>query len=82
MEVWLDSGIRSGSDVFKCIALGATGVMIGRPYAMALACNGEQGIIDCISNIMSELELNMALSGCHTINDINSTLISHPWKTT
>lgn len=82
MEVWLDSGIRSGSDVFKCVAMGATGVMIGRPYAMALACNGEQGIIDCITNIMSELELNMALSGCHSINDLNSTLVSNPWKTT
>jgi lactate 2-monooxygenase len=82
LEVWLDSGIRSGSDVYKCIALGATGVMIGRPYAMALACNGEEGIIDCLNNIMSELELHMALSGCHTINDINQDLISHPWKTT
>jgi len=81
-EVWMDSGIRSGSDVFKCIAMGATGVMIGRPYAMALACNGEQGIVDCLTNIMSELELNMALSGCHTLQDINSTLITHPWKTT
>jgi len=82
LEVWLDSGIRSGSDIFKCLALGATGVMIGRPYAMALACNGEQGIIDCLTNIMAELELNMALSGCHTLNDIHTNLISHPWKNT
>ncbi len=82
LEVWLDSGIRSGSDIFKCLALGATGVMIGRPYAMALACNGEQGIIDCLTNIMAELELNMALSGCHTLKDIHTNLISHPWKNT
>ena len=81
LEVWMDSGIRSGSDVYKCIAMGAKGVMIGRPYAMALACNGEQGVIDCLTNIMSELELNMALSGCHTIEDIHQDLISHPWKT-
>ncbi|MBK9104378.1 MAG: alpha-hydroxy-acid oxidizing protein [Saprospiraceae bacterium] len=81
LDVWLDSGIRSGSDVYKCIAMGATGVLIGRPYAMALACNGQQGVIDCLTNIMSELELHMALSGCHTINDINQDLISHPWKT-
>lgn len=81
LDVWLDSGIRSGSDVYKCIAMGATGVLIGRPYAMALACNGQQGIVDCLTNIMSELELHMALSGCHTITDINQDLISHPWKT-
>lgn len=80
LEIWLDSGVRNGSDAFKCIAIGATGVMIGRPHAMALACGGTQGVIDCLTNIMSELELNMALSGCRTINDINSSLISHPWK--
>ena len=80
MEVWVDSGIRSGSDVFKCLALGATGVMIGRPFAMALACHGTRGIIDTLTNIQSELELNMALTGCRTIQDINAELISHPWK--
>ena len=77
IEVWLDSGIRNGSDIFKCVALGATGVMIGRPYAFALACNGTDGIKDCISNIMSELELIMALSGCRTLSDINLSLISN-----
>ena len=82
LDVWVDSGIRTGSDAYKCIAMGATGVMIGRPYAMALACGGTQGVIDCMTNILSELELNMALSGCHTLNDINSSLISHPWKIT
>jgi len=82
LDVWIDSGIRSGSDAYKCLAMGATGVMIGRPHAMALACGGTQGVIDCMTNIISELELNMALSGCHTINDINSSIISHPWKNT
>jgi lactate 2-monooxygenase len=82
MEIWVDSGIRSGSDVFKCLAMGATGVMIGRPYAMALACNGTEGVIDCLTNILSELELNMALSGCKNISEITAALITHPWKTT
>lgn len=82
LDIWIDSGIRSGSDVYKCIAMGATGVLIGRPYAMALACNGEQGVVDCLSNILAELELNMALSGCHAIDDIQSDLISHPWTNT
>lgn len=81
MEVWMDSGIRSGSDIYKCLALGVTGVLIGRPYAMALACNGTQGVIDCLTNLMAELELNMALSGCPAVADITPDLVSHPWKT-
>jgi lactate 2-monooxygenase len=80
IDVWVDSGIRSGSDVYKCKALGATGVMIGRPFAMALACGGTSGVIDCISNLMAELELNMALSGCASLDNITSDLITHPWK--
>lgn len=82
IDVWMDSGIRTGSDILKCLAIGATGVMIGRPYAMALACHGQQGIIDCLTNLLSELELNMALSGFATLHDIKPDLISHPWKNT
>ncbi|MEP6796362.1 MAG: alpha-hydroxy-acid oxidizing protein, partial [Saprospiraceae bacterium] len=78
LEIWIDSGIRTGSDVFKCVALGAKGVLIGRPYAYALACGGQQGVVDCLSNIMAELELIMTLSGCRTLADINVDLISHP----
>jgi lactate 2-monooxygenase len=82
LDVWVDSGIRAGSDVFKCIGLGATGVLIGRPFAMALACNGQQGVEDCVQNIIAELELTMALSGAHNLDDINHTLITHPWTNT
>jgi len=80
-EVWIDSGIRNGSDVFKCLAMGATGVLVGRPFAMALACGGASAMQDCLNNITSELELNMALSGCANIQDITPDLITHPWKT-
>lgn len=79
IEVWMDSGIRTGSDVFKCVAMGAKGVMIGRPYAYALACNGTDGVVDCISNIMAELELIMALSGCKNLSEITQDNISHPF---
>lgn len=82
LEVWMDSGIRTGTDIYKCLALGATGVMIGRPFVMALAARGEQGIVDCIQNFQAELELQMALTGCRQRSDINENLISHPWKTT
>jgi len=82
MDVWVDSGIRSGSDVFKCLALGANAVLIGRPFAMALAIGGSNSMIDCLENILSEFELTMALSGCASLPDITPDLISHPWKTT
>ena len=82
MDVWVDSGIRSGSDVFKCLALGANAVLIGRPFAMALATGGSLAMIDCLDNILSEFELTMALSGCASLPDITPDLISHPWKTT
>jgi len=81
-EVWMDSGIRSGSDVFKCLAMGASGVLIGRPFAMALAHGGSSAMIDTLNNIQAELELTMALSGCASLSDITPDLISHPWKTT
>jgi lactate 2-monooxygenase len=82
LELWVDSGIRSGSDIFKCLALGAKGVMIGRPFAMALAHGGARSMIDVMNYMMAELELTMALSGCQSIHDITPDLISHPWKTT
>lgn len=77
LDVWVDSGIRTGSDIYKCLALGATGVLIGRPYAMALACGGASGVIDCIDNLMAELELTMVLSGCDSLSAIHASLFSH-----
>lgn len=78
--IWIDSGIRSGSDIYKCLAMGANGVLIGRPMAMALACGGKQGVIDCTNNMIAELELHMALTGCKTIEDISKHHITHPWN--
>ncbi len=82
IDVWMDSGVRSGSDMFKCIAMGATGVLIGRPYAYSLAINGADGVEEYIQNLMADFELTMALSGCHTLTQINNDLISHPWTNT
>jgi len=82
LDLWIDSGIRTGSDVFKCVGLGATGTLVGRPFAMALACNGQAGVEDYLQQVLSEFELTMALSGCRTVADITPSLIQHPWKTT
>ena len=81
-EVWVDSGIRTGSDIYKCLAMGAKGVLVGRPFAMALAVGGAKAMKDYLNYMIAELELTMALSGCASLSDITPDLITHPWKTT
>jgi lactate 2-monooxygenase len=75
MPVLFDSGIRSGADVFKAIALGADAVLIGRPYVYGLALAGEAGVSAVIRNMLAELDLTMGLSGCRTIGDIREATL-------
>ena len=70
MPLILDSGVRTGADIFKALALGATAVGIGRPYAWALALGGRAGVAEWIDNTAAEFELTMALAGCRTTADI------------
>lgn len=69
--VLLDSGVRSGADMFKAIALGAKAVCIGRPFAYGLALDGQQGVVEVLKNFYSDFELTMALSGCKSVAEIN-----------
>jgi len=62
-EVWLDSGIRSGQDVLKALALGAKGTMIGRAYIHGLGAMGEDGVTRALEVIRKELDVSMALCG-------------------
>ena len=71
IPVLMDSGIRSGADTFKALALGAKAVLIGRPFVYGLALNGAKGVSDVIQNFMSDFELNMALAGCKSIQEIS-----------
>jgi lactate 2-monooxygenase len=71
----LDSGIRSGSDCFKAIALGADAVLLGRPYAYGLAIGRQQGVRDVILNLLSEFELTARLAGCRNLAEINEDMI-------
>ena len=73
--VLLDSGIRSGSDVFKALALGADAVLIGRLQIHALAVAGALGVAHMLRLLREELEVTMALAGCPTIDDINPSSI-------
>ena len=63
--VLLDSGIRSAADAFKAVALGASAVLLGRPYVWALAAGGEEAVARLLKGFLAELDLTLALSG-HT----------------
>lgn len=71
IPILIDSGIRSGADVFKCLALGATAVCIGRPYVYGLAVAGQRGVEEVLKNFIADFELNMGLAGCRSISEIN-----------
>ncbi|MBP6985230.1 MAG: alpha-hydroxy-acid oxidizing protein [Alphaproteobacteria bacterium] len=77
IPVFMDSGIRGGSDIFKALALGAHAVFIGRPYLFALAIAGEAGVKELIQNLKAEFELLMILSGCKSISEINRDRIKY-----
>lgn len=62
-EVWLDSGIRSGQDVLKALALGAKGAMIGRAYIYGLGAMGQAGVTKALEVIWKEMDITMALCG-------------------
>ncbi|WP_329619486.1 alpha-hydroxy-acid oxidizing protein [Streptomyces sp. NBC_01255] len=66
-EVLLDSGVRSGTDVLRALALGASGVLLGRPVLWGLASGGERGVTGVLELLRSELEVSMALAGAPNV---------------
>jgi lactate 2-monooxygenase len=70
IPVLFDSGIRSGADVFKALALGADAVCVGRPYAYALAAAGQAGVEALMADVVAELDLTLALAGWTTAAEI------------
>src|SRR3569623_1003514 len=70
--VLFDSGIRSGSDVIKAVALGATAVGVGRPYAYGLALDGAEGAAHVLKCLLAEADLLMAVNGYPTIADVRA----------
>ncbi len=71
IPVLFDSGIRSGADIFKALALGARAVCIGRPYVYGLAVAGHEGVREIIQNLMAEFDLTLGLAGCQSIGEIS-----------
>jgi lactate 2-monooxygenase len=70
VPVLLDSGVRGGADAFKALALGATAVLLGRPYVYGLAIAGERGVREVIRNYMADFDLTMGLAGCRSTAEI------------
>ena len=77
-EVYLDGGIRRGTDIFKALALGARAVLVGRPILWGLAVDGASGVQQVLSILHTELERAMKLAGCPTIASINRALVKMP----
>ena len=75
MTVLFDSGIRTGSDVMKAIALGAKAVLVGRPYVYGLGLGGEDGVRHVLRSLLAELDLSMALSGCASYADLTPEIL-------
>jgi lactate 2-monooxygenase len=74
--VLMDGGIRTAADVLKAMALGADAVLLGRPYAYALAVGGQRGVEELIQNLLAELDLNLALAGAHSVGELDRTWLT------
>jgi isopentenyl diphosphate isomerase/L-lactate dehydrogenase-like FMN-dependent dehydrogenase len=70
IDVYLDGGIRRGTDILKAVALGAKAVLIGRPVLWGLAVDGAQGVRNVLEILKKEFRLAMMLCGCQTVDDI------------
>ncbi|HET6377287.1 MAG TPA: alpha-hydroxy acid oxidase [Methylocella sp.] len=77
-EIWFDGGIRSGQDVFRAVALGAKGALIGRAYLYGLGAMGEAGVRLCLEIIAKELSATMGFCGAANINAVNAGMLAGP----
>ncbi|MYR07219.1 lactate 2-monooxygenase [Gordonia sp. SID5947] len=75
IKVLVDSGIHTGADVFKALALGADAACIGRPHMYGLALAGADGARDVVANIIAELDLTLGLAGHTSVADVNPTAL-------
>ena len=75
MKIFVDGGIRSGTDVFKALALGADGVFICRPFVTAVFGAGEEGVRTYIEKIGSELADTMGMCGAASIKEITRDMV-------
>jgi (S)-mandelate dehydrogenase len=75
ITVLVDGGFRRGSDVLKALALGADGVMIGRPALYGLACGGQPGVAHALGLLRAEMERTLTLLGCRSLGELGRHLV-------
>ena len=75
MPVLFDSGIRTGADAFKALALGARAICLGRPFVYGLAAGGRAGVESVLRNFLTDFEITMALSGCRQVAEIDASFL-------
>jgi len=75
MPIFVDSGIRRGSDVMKALALGADAVLVGWALIMGLAANGSQGVTEIVDILTAELRRIMSVTGCKTLSEIDDSVL-------
>ncbi len=80
IPVLMDGGVRRGDDILKALALGAKGVLIGRPYCWGLAAFGKEGVQRVIDILRGELVVAMGLAGVPNLAAINSSLVCRAWE--
>ncbi|MBK6455438.1 MAG: alpha-hydroxy-acid oxidizing protein [Gemmatimonadetes bacterium] len=74
-EVYVDGGIRRGTDVLKALALGARAVLVGRPPLWGLAAGGEAGVVRVLQHLRHEFDLAMSLAGCTSVAELTRDLV-------
>ncbi len=79
MKVLVDGGIRSGTDVFKALALGADGVLLARPFVNAVYRDGAKGVGEYIAKLQAELADTMAMCGAYTLSEITRDMVYTPF---
>ena len=75
IEIYIDGGVRRATDIIKALCLGAKGVGIGRPFLFAMSAYGLPGVDRAMQLLKDEMEMNMRLIGCRTVEELNPTLV-------
>ncbi|MGZ4269532.1 MAG: alpha-hydroxy-acid oxidizing protein [Solirubrobacteraceae bacterium] len=78
VPVLVDSGIRTGSDVVKALALGASAVLVARPWVWGLALGGQAGVEQVLKGLLADLDLTLAMCGVSSIADVGPELLAGP----
>jgi L-lactate dehydrogenase (cytochrome) len=78
ISVLFDSGIRTGSDVIKALAMGARAVLLGRPYVYGLGLAGEAGVRHVIRSLLADLDITMMVCGIPSLGEITPEVLADP----